>query len=115
MTMAARLLIALAVYTAAPAPQSPTLPSTPLAYGVLSATFAADGTFVISGQGWGKITGTWKAANGEIELVNLVNPNPNAPANCAGPGKYRYTLDGRQEMRLGVRVIDRPPRIAVSV
>jgi hypothetical protein len=26
-----------------------------------------------------------------------------------------HALDGRQEMRLGVRVIDRPPRIAVPV
>ncbi len=30
------------------------LPSTPLAYGFLLATFAADGTFTMGGPGWGK-------------------------------------------------------------
>ena len=89
--MVARFVIALVLFAASPSAQSPTLPSTPLAYGVLSATFAADGTFVISGQGWGKLTGAWRAANGEVELIV-----PDAPANCAGPGKYRYQLDGRQ-------------------
>jgi outer membrane protein assembly factor BamB len=91
MTLRPYLVIALGVFAAIAAPQSQTLPSTPLAYGALSATFAPDGTFVISGQGWGRLAGSWKAADGEVELVV-----PNAPANCAGPGKYRYKLDGRQ-------------------
>ena len=45
--------------------QSPSLPSTPLTYGDLSATFAADGTFTLGGGGWRRLTGTWKAVNGE--------------------------------------------------
>jgi outer membrane protein assembly factor BamB len=98
-----RLLAATSVFTAlvlaagvssrarsAPA-QAPTLPSTPLAYGALGATFAADGTFVITGQGWPRLAGSWKAANGEIELVV-----PGAPAGCTEPGKYRYRIEGRQ-------------------
>ncbi len=73
------------------APQSLPLPSTPLAYGALAATFAADGTFVITGSGWPRMTGTWKADKGEVEFV-LTAP----PAGCNEPGRYRYRIDGRQ-------------------
>ena len=73
------------------AAQSQTLPSTPMTYGALGATFAPDGTFTIAGQGWPKLAGSWKAANGEVELA-LTAP----PASCTAPGKYRYKIDGRQ-------------------
>src|SRR5262252_9057556 len=68
-----------------------TLPSGPLTYGFLSATFSPDGTFVMSGQGWPQLKGTWKASNGEVEVA--VQP---APAGCAAPGKYRYHLNGHE-------------------
>ncbi|HEX5069761.1 MAG TPA: PQQ-binding-like beta-propeller repeat protein [Vicinamibacterales bacterium] len=71
--------------------QAPALPSTPMTYGFLTATFAADGTFVVSGTGWPRLTGTWKAANGEVEFA--LAP---APQGCAEPGKYRYRIEGRQ-------------------
>jgi len=71
--------------------QTPPLPSVPLTYGFLSATFAADGTFTMSGQGWPRLAGTWKAANGEI-AVALSAPM----TGCSEPGKYRYTIDGRR-------------------
>jgi outer membrane protein assembly factor BamB len=93
MALPSRLLAAIALSAAAFGSQSQTLPSTPLAYGVLTATFAADGTFVIAGQGWPRMAGTWKTANGEVELVV-----PGAPAGCTEPAKYRYRLDGRQVM-----------------
>ena len=86
----AAVLVVTGIWVVAGA-QSPALPSTPLSYGGLNATFAADGTFTISGTGWPKLTGTWKTANGEIELV-LTTP----PANCGEPGKYRYKVEGRQ-------------------
>ena len=71
--------------------QSPALPSTPLSYGFLKATFGDDGKFTITGSGWPTLSGTWKTANGEIEL------GPTAPpASCAEPGKYRYKVDGKQ-------------------
>lgn len=72
------------------AQQAPALPSTPLSYGFISATFAADGTFTMGGPGWGNLAGTWKAAGGEAEFVGA------APPACAQPGKYRYRLDGKQ-------------------
>lgn len=74
-----------------PAAQASALPSTPLAYGGLAATFAADGTFTITGTGWPRVAGTWKAENGEIALVVS-----DGRAGCDQPGKYRYRIDGRQ-------------------
>jgi outer membrane protein assembly factor BamB len=62
-----------------------------MTYGFLAATFAADGTFVITGQGWDRLEGTWKASNGEVELAIS-----RAPAGCTEPGKYRYRVDGHQ-------------------
>lgn len=73
------------------AAQSPALPSTPMTYGMLSATFAADGTFTLGGGGWPTLAGTWKAASGEAEFV-LTAP----PAGCAEPGRFRYRIDGTQ-------------------
>ncbi len=72
------------------AAQSQTLPSTPLHYGMLSATFAADGTFRLGGGGWPALTGTWTAANGEA-VFTLIKP----PNGCADPGRFRYRVDGR--------------------
>ncbi|HUR20213.1 MAG TPA: PQQ-binding-like beta-propeller repeat protein [Vicinamibacterales bacterium] len=73
------------------AAQSPALPSTPMAYGDITATFAADGTYTLGGPGWGKLAGSWKAASGEAELVGTA-----PPAGCGEPGKYRYRVEGKQ-------------------
>jgi hypothetical protein len=70
--------------------QQPALPSTPLAYGDITATFAADGTFTIGGA-WGKFSGSWNAESGEAEFV-FVKP----PKGCEQPGKYLYRIDGKQ-------------------
>ena len=67
------------------------IPSTPLSYGFLSATFGADGTFTIAGQGWPKLAGTFKTANGEIEVALATPMN-----GCAENGKYRYAVDGKR-------------------
>ena len=75
------------------------LPSTPMTYGFLTATFAPDGTFAMTdtsdkpGQGWPSIKGTWKAANGQVEFA--LSPAPPQPG-CAEPGKYRYHVEGKQ-------------------
>jgi len=85
------LILVLAAGMAAGAQSpSPTLPSTPMTYGDLTATFAADGTFTLGGGGWRQLSGTWKAANGEAEFA-LTNP----PNGCAEPGRFRYRIDGR--------------------
>ena len=91
MKHAIRLVSAALLCSAIVVAQAPALPSTPLAYGFLSATFAADGTFTLGGPGWGKLAGGWKAANGEAEFALTTPPN-----GCAEPGKYRYRIDGKQ-------------------
>ncbi len=70
--------------------QSQTLPSMPLHYGALSATFATDGTFTLGGGGWPTLTGTWTAANGEAEFTVSKPPN-----GCAEPGRYTFRVEGR--------------------
>jgi outer membrane protein assembly factor BamB len=72
------------------AQQTPALPSTPMSYGFISATFAADGTFTMGGPGWGNLSGSWRAANGEVEFAGA------APPACKDPARYRYRIDGKQ-------------------
>ena len=86
-----RLIAAALLCSSIVAAQPPTLPSTPMAYGFINATFAPDGTFTMGGPGWGNLSGSWKAANGEAEFVLSKPPN-----GCADPGKYRYRLEGKQ-------------------
>jgi outer membrane protein assembly factor BamB len=56
----------------------------PLYFGVFTATFAADGTFTLEGQGWPTFHGTWKADGTAIEILT---PGVKAPG-CDGPGRY---------------------------
>src|SRR6187399_121205 len=84
-------LMATAVIAQQTSSTAQSIPSTPLSYGFLSATFAADGTFTLAGQGWPKLSGTYKTANGEIEVV-LAAPM----TGCAENGKYRYAVDGKR-------------------
>ena len=84
-------LMATAVVAQQTSSTAQAIPSTPLSYGFLSATFAADGTFTLTGQGWPKFAGTFKAANGEIEVA-LATPAP----GCTESGKYRYVVDGKR-------------------
>jgi len=87
-SLAGLLVAGLALRAQTPAPA---MPSTPLTYGALTATFNPDGTFVLSGTGWPKLTGSWKAVNGEVEFA--LAPAPSQPG-CADPGKYRYRREG---------------------
>jgi outer membrane protein assembly factor BamB len=86
--IAATLLLSRMVSAQQAAPSS--LPSGPLTYGFITAAFAPDGTFTMGGPGWGNLSGTWKAANGEAEFVGVV------PPACKEPGKYRYRIEGKQ-------------------
>jgi outer membrane protein assembly factor BamB len=87
------LLTGLVLHAETPPPQNqaPALPSGPMNYGMLSATFAADGTFTLGGGGWPNLEGTWKAAAGEVELA-LTTPE----RGCGEPGRFRYQVDGRE-------------------
>ena len=69
--------------------QASPLPAGKLAFGGFTGEFAADGTFSISGQGWPKLAGTWKATGSRVELV-LTNP----PNGCGEPGQYEFSVAG---------------------
>jgi outer membrane protein assembly factor BamB len=94
-----RVVIAVGLFVAAlgggpaaqSASQSSALPSVPMTYGMLSATFAADGTFTLGGGGWPQLVGTWKAVGGEVELA-LTTPQ----RGCDNPGRFRYRVAGRE-------------------
>jgi outer membrane protein assembly factor BamB len=66
--------------------QSP--PSTPLHFGAFTLRFAPDGAFALEGQGWPTFNGTWKAVNDQLTVSTP------AAQDCAGPGRYRFHLDG---------------------
>ena len=102
MSVLVRLWVTLGLL--APAlPPSP-LPSTPLTFGVFTARFGADGTFALEGQGWPTFKGTWKAAEGHLELLS-----PGGPAGCDGVGRYRFQSDGAR-LSLQVAQDDCTPR-----
>src|SRR3954468_11064104 len=65
--------------------QEPVVPSSPLAFGVFSAHFAADGIFTLDGQGWPGFRGTWKAQAGEIEIAT---PDAAGGGDHAGPDRF---------------------------
>ena len=83
------VVCAAAIAAMAQAQKPAPIPPGPLTYGFLTATFGTDGTFTIAGPGWPKLAGTFKTANGEIELA-LSAPM----TGCAESGKYRYSVDG---------------------
>jgi outer membrane protein assembly factor BamB len=66
------------------------LPSEPLKFGVFTARFDPAGTFSVEGAGWPKVGGTWKSTGPEIEMLMS-----SGAGGCDGPGKYRYTTDGK--------------------
>jgi outer membrane protein assembly factor BamB len=84
--------------------QEPLVPSTPLQYRVFTATFGADGSFLLEGQGWPAFKGTWKAEADEVVLVT-----PVAPKGCEAPGRYRIGRNG-SELTLAVVSDECQPR-----
>jgi outer membrane protein assembly factor BamB len=70
------------------AARQPAIPTGPLTYGFFTAQFAADGSFSLKGDGWPTFAGTWKAANGEIELTTP------GVRDCDAQARYSYQLEG---------------------
>jgi outer membrane protein assembly factor BamB len=97
------MLLAMTVVSA-PAAQDRPIPSTPLQYRVFIATFAADGTFSLQGQGWPAFQGAWKVDRDEIVLETS-----GGPAECQAPARYRFRRQG-SELALEVVVDDCRPR-----
>jgi outer membrane protein assembly factor BamB len=85
------LLWAIAQAVTAP----PTIPSEPLRFGALTATFAADGAFTLNGTGWPTFTGTWKQTSDTLELLTT-----GGPAGCEKAGRYRASLAPRLTLAL---------------
>jgi outer membrane protein assembly factor BamB len=71
------------------APQAVVLPDTPMTFGAFTTTFGRDGSFVLAGQGWPPLKGTWKAAGDALELTT-----PISEKGCDGAGLYGFRLDG---------------------
>jgi outer membrane protein assembly factor BamB len=86
--LAAAVLVANAIGVAAQQ-SAPPIPSEPLVFGGFNASFSADRTFTLQGDGWAPFKGTWQIDAGVIELV--------VPGmrNCDGPGRYRVRGDER--------------------
>ncbi|HEY6403795.1 MAG TPA: hypothetical protein VI479_20395, partial [Blastocatellia bacterium] len=45
------------------------LPATPLKFGAFTARFDPDGAFKLEGAGWPALSGNWKRAGDELELI----------------------------------------------
>jgi len=96
------VLAACLLLSAQPPPSG--IPSDPLAFGVFTARFAADGSFSLEGPGWPAFKGSWKPAGSEIEIVT-----PGGPEGCDKAGRYKRGSDG-QHLRLDVVSDDCAPR-----
>src|SRR5439155_18779068 len=68
---------------------APTLPSSPMRFGVFVARFGADGVFLLEGQGWPAFKGTWKTDADRVDFVT-----PGSGQGCDGPGRYRFHAEG---------------------
>jgi outer membrane protein assembly factor BamB len=64
-------------------------PDMPMTFGAFTATFGRDGSFVLAGQGWPALKGTWKAAGDALELTA-----PIKETGCDGSGLYGFRLEG---------------------
>jgi outer membrane protein assembly factor BamB len=88
--------VALAVCAAVTlAARQPAIPAGPLTYGFFTTQFSADGSFSLKGDGWPSFTGTWKAADGHIDL------NTPGVRDCEPQARYSYQLEGGR-LRLGM-------------
>ncbi len=67
------------------------LPMEPLKFGAFTAQFNPSGTFTLTADRWPKLDGAWKASGSEVELSMS-----GGPGGCDGPGKYRFSSDGKR-------------------
>src|ERR1044071_7478220 len=62
------------------------VPSHSITFGAFTARFDPSGTFTLEGEGWPRLTGTWKINADQVELSTTgVN-------GCNGPGRYRLRV-----------------------
>ena len=65
------------------------LPSGPLVIRAFTLSFDPAGTFTLSGDGWPSMAGTWTTSGREVTLQLQ-----NGPKDCAGAGRYTFSVDG---------------------
>jgi len=82
------VVVTIRTSTVTKAQQILTPPDTPLHYGAFTLAFARGGEFTLEGAGWPSFTGTWKA---DRDTLTISTPSV---ADCRGPGRYRFRLDG---------------------
>ena len=70
------------------------LPPNPMSFGAFTMRFDPAGTFTLEGQGWPRLSGSWKSEDANFAL--LVGGVANAPGGCDGAGKYRASVDGKR-------------------
>lgn len=70
--------------------QSAAVPSTPLHYGFFTLRLSADGSLALQGEGWPAFIGSWRANKDELTVRTP------AVEDCAGAGRYRFRMDGKQ-------------------
>src|SRR5205809_836425 len=68
--------------------QTTPLPSLPMKFGVFVVRFDAAGTFMLEGQGWPPLKGTWKADGARIDLTTS-----GGPKGCEEPGRYQFHVE----------------------
>ena len=90
-TMCLALMPDRATFLSGLAGQTATLPDTPLTYGGFAATFDADGTFAIDGEGWPPMKGAWRVDGADVLLTMSEGPK-----DCTGPARYRFDVAGRR-------------------
>jgi outer membrane protein assembly factor BamB len=66
------------------------IPEGQLAFGVFLATFAADGSFQIAGEGWPPMQGRYSVSGTEIEFEMEVS---DGPESCGEPGRFAFEVD----------------------
>ena len=78
---------------------APQLPSSPMTFGAFVVRFSTDGTFMLEGQGWPSMPGTWRTRGSQIDLGIS-----DRTAGCDEPGRYRFQVEGSPtEFRSRVR------------
>ena len=82
------LTLAGSLITVAPSAQQ-SLPSGPFVIRAFTLRFDPAGTFTLTGEGWPSMDGTWRASGREVSLQLQ-----NGPKDCAGAGRYTFSVDG---------------------
>jgi len=86
----------IAAPTAAGSQSDSPLPTGRLAFGSFVAEFKPDGSFLIEGQGWSTLAGTWTLEGQALELSL-----GDAPSGCEAPARYTFEVsDGHLHLSL---------------